>query len=133
SRSRDAGRVLDDPKHAGSGRTLLLPDVSDLPGEGSDAPLGTGHDVQGPDHAARTAFRITFLMGTGLLILNADDWGRDSKTTNMILDCVVRGSVSSTSAMVFMEDSERAAALARQHRVDCGLHLNFTTPFDGSA
>jgi len=72
-------------------------------------------------------------MGTGLLILNADDWGRDSKTTNMILDCVVRGSVSSTSAMVFMEDSERAAALARQHRVDCGLHLNFTTPFDGSA
>ena len=39
------------------------------------------------------------------------------------------GSVSSASAMVFMEDSERAATLARERKVDVGLHLNFTTPF----
>ena len=33
--------------------------------------------------------------------------------------------------MVFMEDSERAAAIAREHAIDAGLHLNFTTPFSG--
>jgi chitin disaccharide deacetylase len=66
---------------------------------------------------------------SGLLIVNADDWGRDAETTNRILDCVLHGSVSSASAMVFMEDSERAAALACAEGVDVGLHLNFTTPF----
>jgi hypothetical protein len=33
--------------------------------------------------------------------------------------------------MVFMEDSERAAELAKQIGVDTGLHLNFTEPFSG--
>ena len=69
----------------------------------------------------------------GLLIVNADDWGRDIETTDRILECVSSGAVSSTSAMMFMEDSERAADLARQHKVDCGLHLNFTTPFSAPA
>jgi hypothetical protein len=32
--------------------------------------------------------------------------------------------------MVFMEDSERAAAIARDHGVDAGLHVNLTTPFN---
>jgi hypothetical protein len=31
--------------------------------------------------------------------------------------------------MVFMEDSERAAATARERGIDAGLHLNLTTPF----
>ncbi len=31
--------------------------------------------------------------------------------------------------MVFMEDSERAAAMARERGIDAGLHLNFTTPY----
>lgn len=66
---------------------------------------------------------------TGLLILNADDWGRDRENTQKILDCSVRGSLSSASAMVFMEDSERAAAIARERGFDTGLHLNFTTLF----
>ncbi len=65
----------------------------------------------------------------GLLIVNADDWGREPRTTGRILDCVLRGALSSVSAMVFMEDSERAAAMARESRIDAGLHLNFTTPF----
>ena len=65
----------------------------------------------------------------GMLIINADDWGRNIETTDRILECVQRGSVSSASAMVFMEDSERAAALANDRCVDVGLHLNFTTPF----
>ena len=65
----------------------------------------------------------------GLLIVNADDWGRSSKETDAILNCVLRGAVSSGSAMVFMEDSERAAVIARERGIDVGLHLNFTTSF----
>ena len=66
---------------------------------------------------------------TGVLIVNADDWGRNRETTDQTLACILCGSVSSVSAMVFMEDSERAAAIARERGVDGGLHLNFTTPF----
>jgi len=67
----------------------------------------------------------------GLLIVNADDWGRDRLTTDRILDCCLLDAVSSVSAMVFMEDSERAAAIARERGIEAGLHLNFTTPFSG--
>jgi chitin disaccharide deacetylase len=69
----------------------------------------------------------------GVLILNADDWGRNTATTDRTLECVNRAAVSSVSAMVFMEDSERAAALAQDRGVDAGLHLNFTTPFSAAA
>jgi hypothetical protein len=31
--------------------------------------------------------------------------------------------------MVFMDDSERSATMAREQGIDAGLHLNFTTPF----
>ena len=65
----------------------------------------------------------------GCLIVNADDWGRDLYTTGRILDCVLQRTVSSVSAMVFMEDSERAAGSAIERGVDAGLHLNLTTPF----
>jgi chitin disaccharide deacetylase len=34
--------------------------------------------------------------------------------------------------MVFMEDSDRAATLAREQGIEAGLHLNFTTPFSAS-
>ena len=66
------------------------------------------------------------------VIVNADDWGRDNATTDRCLDCFLLGAVSSVSAMVFMEDSERAADLARHHGVDAGLHLNFTLPFSAA-
>jgi len=66
---------------------------------------------------------------TGLLIMNADDWGREPLTTNRILDCALRGAVSSVSAMVFMADSERAATMARERGIEAGLHLNLTTSF----
>src|SRR6185436_18089720 len=65
----------------------------------------------------------------GFLIVNADDWGRASDTTDRTLECIRGGSVSSVSAMVFMEDSNRAATIAREHAIESGLHLNFTTPF----
>jgi len=63
------------------------------------------------------------------VIVNADDWGRDSFTTDRSLACVQRRAISSVSAMVFMEDSRRAAELAREHNVDAGLHLNFTLAY----
>lgn len=65
----------------------------------------------------------------GALIINADDWGRDEKTTNRTLSCIEQGVLSSVSAMVFMKDSERAASLARERGIDSGLHLNLDTPF----
>jgi len=68
-------------------------------------------------------------MSAGALILNADDFGKDRNTTDRILDCFERSALSSTSAMVFMEDSERAAALARNRGIDAGLHLNLTERF----
>jgi hypothetical protein len=69
---------------------------------------------------------------TGMLIINADDWGRDVVTTDRMLDCLLRRSVSSVSAMVFMSDSERSAQLASEHRIDAGLHLNLTLPFSAT-
>jgi chitin disaccharide deacetylase len=65
----------------------------------------------------------------GLLLINADDWGLDTHTTGRILDCALQGTISSVSAMVFMQDSERAAEIARERGMDAGLHLNLTTPF----
>jgi len=66
------------------------------------------------------------------VIVNADDWGRTADITDRILECLRHGALSSTSAMVFMEDSERAAELAREFNLDAGLHLNLTTPFTGA-
>lgn len=68
---------------------------------------------------------------SGWLILNADDWGRDQANTDRALDCFAAGALSSVSAMVFMEDSARSTALAREHGIDAGLHLNLTAPFTG--
>ena len=64
--------------------------------------------------------------------MNADDWGRDRDVTDRTLSCVLLRTVSSVSAMVFMEDSKRAAEIALEHGIDVGLHLNFTSPFSAS-
>lgn len=71
-------------------------------------------------------------ISAGRLIVNGDDWGRDQETTQKMLECVRCGAVSSVSAMAFMQDSERAAGLAREHGVDAGLHMNFTSPFNAA-
>jgi chitin disaccharide deacetylase len=87
--------------------------------------------VLSPHAPARAETRKEPSTALGALIINADDWGRDRITTDRTLDCVLRNSISSVSGMVFMEDSTRAANFAREHRVDTGLHLNFTSPFSG--
>jgi len=61
-----------------------------------------------------------------MLIINADDFGRSRLATDRILSCFKQDRVTSTSAMVFMEDSQRAAALAKEYNLDVGLHFNFT-------
>jgi len=68
----------------------------------------------------------------GRLIVNADDWGQDTHTTDTILNCAMGKAVSSVSAMVFMEDSARAATIARERGTDVGLHINLTSRFTAS-
>lgn len=70
--------------------------------------------------------------GTGFLMVNADDWGRDRETTDRIWECAEQGTISSVSAMVFMQDSQRAAEIALEKGIVAGLHLNFTTGFSAS-
>jgi hypothetical protein len=85
--------------------------------------------LENPAYSADSELRNGKAPRTGALIVNADDWGRDRETTDRIFDCVARRTVSSVSAMVFMEDSERSASLARERQIDAGLHVNFTTRF----
>jgi predicted glycoside hydrolase/deacetylase ChbG (UPF0249 family) len=67
-----------------------------------------------------------------MLIINADDWGRSRAETDAALDCHKAGRITSISAMVFMENSDRAAELAHENEMDVGLHLNFTERFTGN-
>jgi predicted glycoside hydrolase/deacetylase ChbG (UPF0249 family) len=66
-----------------------------------------------------------------MIIINADDWGRSSAETDAALFCFRAGRITSVSAMMFMEDSARAAGLALSEGMDVGLHLNFCQRFTG--
>jgi predicted glycoside hydrolase/deacetylase ChbG (UPF0249 family) len=61
-----------------------------------------------------------------MLIINADDWGRSHEETDRALACYKKGRITSATAMVFMQDSARAAEVARDSGIDTGLHLNFS-------
>jgi chitin disaccharide deacetylase len=67
-----------------------------------------------------------------MLIVNADDWGRSRAETDAANRCFRAGRITSVSAMVFMEDSERAADVALENGIEVGLHLNFTQAFTGT-
>lgn len=64
-----------------------------------------------------------------MLIINADDFGMDEQSTNRIIECYDQRLITSTTAMVFMIDTIRAAELASSRDIGVGLHLNFTAPF----
>jgi chitin disaccharide deacetylase len=66
-----------------------------------------------------------------MLIINADDWGRSAPETDLALECFLQRRISSVTAMMFMEDSERGASLAKKHGVPVGLHLNLSQRFYG--
>jgi chitin disaccharide deacetylase len=63
-----------------------------------------------------------------MLIVTADDYGRNRRETDAALAWGTLGRITCASAMVFMRDSERAAALSRHSALEFGLHLNFTEP-----
>jgi len=67
-----------------------------------------------------------------MIIVNADDWGRSPMETNAALACYREERITSISAMVFMEDSVRASELAKEARIDPGLHINLTQRFSGA-
>lgn len=70
----------------------------------------------------------------GLLIVNADDWGYDEPTTRAIADCHQAGGLTSTTAMMFMAGSEKAASVAAENpRLGIGLHLNLFEEYTGEA
>lgn len=68
---------------------------------------------------------------SGMLIINADDWGGWKSATDAALACFAARRITSVTAMVFMEDSERAAHIAGDTSLDVGLHINFNQPFSG--
>ncbi len=66
-----------------------------------------------------------------MIIINADDWGRTCAETDAALFCYKEGRITSVTAMVFMEDSGRAADIAKDAGIDVGLHLNLSQRFTG--
>ena len=68
-----------------------------------------------------------------MLIVNADDLGRVKTATDTALSCYAQKRITSTSVMVFMEDSERAAELALSAGIDVGLHVNLSERFSAGA
>jgi YdjC-like protein/SIS domain len=64
-----------------------------------------------------------------MLIVNADDLGRSKAETDAAMVCYAKGRITSTSAMVFMTDSERASEAASGAGLDVGLHVNFSEEF----
>ena len=89
------------------------------------------HSLAGEIQNRQSGVEVT-TQPKAVVIANADDWGLNALATSRILECVRAGAISSVSAMVFMDDSERAAELARKRRIDSGLHLNLTTRFTAS-
>ena len=64
-----------------------------------------------------------------MLNVNADDYGRSRDETDTVLACYEKARITSTSAMVFMSDSERAAELSKSTDIPVGLHLNLSESF----
>jgi chitin disaccharide deacetylase len=68
-----------------------------------------------------------------ILIVNADDFGWNREATDRTLEAFAAGRITSATAMVHMEDSDRAAKLALEAKLPVGLHLNLSDPFTGPA
>jgi predicted glycoside hydrolase/deacetylase ChbG (UPF0249 family) len=66
-----------------------------------------------------------------VLIVNADDFGASRSTTDAICTAFDAAAITSTSTMVWMSDSARAAGIAAEQDLPLGLHLNLTLPFSG--
>jgi predicted glycoside hydrolase/deacetylase ChbG (UPF0249 family) len=89
-------------------------------------------ELRDPSIAKAAATTCSIAETGAVVIVNADDWGVHSVATDRILECILHRVVSSVSAMVFMADSERAAAIAAERDIDAGIHLNLTEPFSAT-
>lgn len=69
---------------------------------------------------------------SGLLIVNADDFGLTDRDTEAIVACLAAGAVSSATAMVHMAGEARAAQLGADSDLPLGLHVNLVEPFDAA-
>src|SRR5262249_23162474 len=58
---------------------------------------------------------------------------RSKAATDNALSCYLMERITSASAMVFMEDSERAAELGLASGIDTGLHINLSDRFTGKS
>jgi predicted glycoside hydrolase/deacetylase ChbG (UPF0249 family) len=67
-----------------------------------------------------------------VIIVNADDFGRSRAESDAVVACHTAGRITSTTAMVFMQDSERAAEAALSLDIQTGLHLNLSQEFTGA-
>lgn len=67
-----------------------------------------------------------------MLIINADDYGRNRSATDNTLSCLKNRRITSASGMMFMADTERSAHMGLERYLDVGLHLNFTEQFTGN-
>lgn len=67
-----------------------------------------------------------------MLIINADDWGRSREETDVEFACFSKGRITSVTAMMFMQDSKRAAQIATDAGLDVGLHLNLNQSYSGA-
>lgn len=85
--------------------------------------------VAGIGSAGRVRDRGGARAATGLLIVNADDWGSEPYKTDAIHAAFAARGITSATAMVYMEDSDRAAAIAAHEHLALGLHLNLTMGF----
>jgi chitin disaccharide deacetylase len=63
------------------------------------------------------------------VIVNADDYAMDDGVDAAILALARQGVVTATSAMVLSPSWPAAARRLADARMDCGLHLDFTSPF----
>lgn len=67
------------------------------------------------------------------VIINADDFGSTERHTERILELLVKGKITSTTFLVNLDYSEKAAADLRAHHPELiervGLHLNLTQGF----
>jgi chitin disaccharide deacetylase len=72
-------------------------------------------------------------MSSGLLIINADDVGRCRAETDIAVALFREQRLTSGTFMMFMEDTERAVGLAREHGMGTGLHLNLSQAYNGRA
>ena len=66
---------------------------------------------------------------TPILIVNADDFGWNANATDRTVECFQAAQITSATALVYMQDSPRAAELALGEGIPTGLHLNLTDPF----